>query len=816
MNRWTAVVLMAAMIFLLALGCSGKGEPVSPGDDDTHPGSTEFKTTSSNTGLWGYYDVSIDPDTWEATVTPNRAAMFTANVVEFLNSNPASIGVEVKSEEVTEPEILIVVKISITHPLPLDYYNGYDVRGVFIGSGDSFAHQTEEVSFNYRKLGSSYMPVSDGHTRWYNPKEFALPGLFGYTQGVLAPTELPNAANVNPYKYFAHGLGEEQDVWEYLQESHPENEHGAFLAGETLSRDYEINFPIDGGLEFNYAVVANWQGEDPSDHPSHTLEAIGVSVVDNSDIFYVNETDKGGDMILDISLFSWDENFRDSLTSFGIDSNAFANKIEILPQQPIGGGSNYSTWHVEIPILGPDSTEELQTIIYTSCGLLNYSADPEKQAPNEEVKSYFIRDIQVEDVHLNLKPECVLQVVTVPPYVNWADDCEDVEFDASGSTDPDGDSGNMTFDWDFDGDGAYGEPGDDDYTGPENQPVHKYCVEGTYTASVKVTDEDGKSSECSLDIEITLYDSKHIDVDKGAGSSVVDLAGDPFTGDYLILYTDGIVRRYFRDEFFTDFTEYTVEPDYEYIDMCAAGNFHITRTTLTSDGYSFYMYDNSGNFVYAQPFQGVFTPSVVVDAYAFGLTPPYSTRHGILVSSELIPDIFYAVTMANWMHAVPTSNTAQNFFFDPFVGPGSLKGSDLVAAEVDGGQYVWILQKNNAYVSRFNAQTMAFDTLTAYWADGAPTDSDLGFNDPRDLAGDNMGNFFILDQLSTGDYKIKSFNWDGATTSDNNGFGLSVFSTGAIPIRIEGNFFDDGIAVLHRGGGEELSFFTESEIAGLL
>ena len=61
-----------------------------------------------------------------------------------------------------------------------------------------------------------------------------------------------------------------------------------------------------------------------------------------------------------------------------------------------------------------------------------------------------------------------------------------VDFSASSSSDPDaGDT--LTYDWDLDGDGAY-----DDATGPTAQ--FTYDTDGSYLASVKVTDDHGASA----------------------------------------------------------------------------------------------------------------------------------------------------------------------------------------------------------------------------------------------------------------------------------------------------------------------------------
>jgi glucose/arabinose dehydrogenase len=70
-----------------------------------------------------------------------------------------------------------------------------------------------------------------------------------------------------------------------------------------------------------------------------------------------------------------------------------------------------------------------------------------------------------------------------------------VNFNGSGSSDPDiGDT--ITFAWDLDGDGAY-----DDSTAP--QPAYTYTSQGTFNASLRVTDNHG-ASDISDSVTITV------------------------------------------------------------------------------------------------------------------------------------------------------------------------------------------------------------------------------------------------------------------------------------------------------------------------
>ena len=69
-----------------------------------------------------------------------------------------------------------------------------------------------------------------------------------------------------------------------------------------------------------------------------------------------------------------------------------------------------------------------------------------------------------------------------------------VVFDGSGSSDPDA-ADTLGYDWDLDGDGAY-----DDSTAVA--PTYTYTSQGTYTASLRVTDSHGASATAAVTINV--------------------------------------------------------------------------------------------------------------------------------------------------------------------------------------------------------------------------------------------------------------------------------------------------------------------------
>lgn len=515
--RRLSIALLSIISIVFYVGCSGIEKPVAGG---------LFRENSeglrrSQTHLWGYFEVSIDTEAKSVSVIPIRNAMFTANVVNFLNSNPTNMSFHINGVH-TEPGYTDVdIDVSLRHPFPgLPQYNGYDVRGVFMGDGSGTVQTTGVI---YPVLGTDQFMLNDpidnsggpdGYTRWFNKTEFngGMP-LLSYTQGKMASPKFNGTATLCPYKYFADGLGKNDDLWTWLNSPSNSNKNSVFSAGTQNTRNYYIRFPNTKGIVFGYAVIANWSGPEPQNHPANAPEAIAIMVEDMSNVYYVNPDNKGGSLKLNINVWDWDSHpssgtgVMEDYTLF-IESTVLSSPYKFNPAEmtPTGGGEHYSTYHVEIAADNIKGTHGNEYWIIAQDSSLNYGNDfgVPNLAQNEKLTAYFRYDLKVGSEPGNQPPVCDLKVVTPMPAKGWMQVA--VEFNASGSYDPEGTA--LTYQWDFDGDGIYNENPDDSYSGPPENPTHIYKSSYYGIVRLKLTDQAQISTICSTSaLNVTVLTS---------------------------------------------------------------------------------------------------------------------------------------------------------------------------------------------------------------------------------------------------------------------------------------------------------------------
>jgi len=801
---------MIAACILLLLGCSADTSPVVP-DQNSPEVSQTRDLSASQTHLWGYFDVTIDPVTGDVEYVGNRQAMFTANVTNFMNSNPLSLQFNINNIETTADYIDVDINVAITHPFPgFPQYHGYDVRGVFMGDGSKalqtfpvFApgDATDQTMAGHPDDGTG---TPDGYTRWFNVPEFSEPGmpLFTYTAGALSTAGYTPSATLCPYKYFADSLGTYDDLLPWLDAN--SNLDGIFSSGATNDRNYYLRFPVPvPGVSFGYAVIANWEGEDPTFHPSNAPEAVACDVTDNSNVWYVDFANFGGDLNLDVSVFDWDaavsagvmEDYNLWIESTVLDSPYLLDQSEMTP---VDGGEHFSTYHVEIPVDKVDDLYGNEYWIIAEYPDLDYSNPYD--IPNlveDPLAAFFRFDLEVANEQGNLPPVCEVDVVTSMPAEGWG--IIEVEFDASLSYDPE--SGPLTYEWDFDNDGTFGDSYD---SGTDDNPTKVFNFTNQDQVCVRVTDDQDESSECCVDVDINPLSAKNIPLRND--SIARDLALEP-DGSIVIVYEDGQVWRYTEAGYYAHsnasyiFTGVVVpfsgnaQTTNALIDVDPNGNMIVSADSGLCDpqhGWPAQNFDSDGNQLGSAP-SGC-TAGPVPDVMAFKSGGSYAYSHVVMAPYNSATN--YQNNMYRKFSAFTGPSWTQNYGPGPFSSPQT--GNDGIwlgyvkGAETVDGQRWWVVKDpadggiNDYYASRWNQDTYFYYHYdNAWFGTGSQTDNDNGWYSAKDITIDSEGRLYVLDELSTGVGRIKVFLAGNPGTAETDHAAGDIDTISEPPLRIE-------------------------------
>ena len=367
--------------------------------------------------MLNYFDIHFDFESGKFEAAPNRTTCFTLNIVPFLNQ------MTIPKNGITFDNVIINaddpdnfgidVDFTVYHPFPgYDEYDAYDMRGVVIGDGaDTLEYDSLRISRHGTDL---WMKNPDGYTRWFNPTEFTSETIFGYYDGGYQ--NLAGNAHLNPYKYYAKHLQADGNAWYFL--TGDPNFDGIFESGSSRRMELEFPMPPEGNaLMFGYAVVVCWefQGPDGPFYPVHLPEPVACSANQTPDVWY-NETDgSGGDLILDVDLFAWDE----QPSKLKIESSVLDNIEEFdFETYASPGGEHYSTWSVEAPAGTFTGTDGHEVWIIAECEDYDYSnGNPSLPHAEGPLAAFFRYDVYVKDDSGIPPPE----VLSVTPDKGYTD-----------------------------------------------------------------------------------------------------------------------------------------------------------------------------------------------------------------------------------------------------------------------------------------------------------------------------------------------------------------------------------------------------------
>jgi len=372
--RFLSYVMLCCLL-VASVACSGGSTVTTP---DLSP---DRQIETGTRGVWGLYDVVVDTETLEATVIPARTAEFRINVNTFMNANPTLLQLSNLDGSNLKTTGELTLDVILTHPIAGNpKLSGFDVHAVFLSNSSATLAYDPDLSYPIA-TDEPILLNADGWTRWHNKVEFTTPGIFGYTAGRLGNNDDPTAT-LNGYKLFADGLNKTTQAGSWLN-TH-QDDRAIFRAGESNTREFQLQFPLIGGnpfLKFQYAVIASWEkppveDPEPSDFPegANIQEASHIKIDASDSTLYYTPSLDGGDIVLDVDIFDWqggddiEAEIDRIIVECSVLDDPYIDSSPSLDQDP---GGAYATWTATIPADEVESTDPVDVWVIVE------SADPE-------------------------------------------------------------------------------------------------------------------------------------------------------------------------------------------------------------------------------------------------------------------------------------------------------------------------------------------------------------------------------------------------------------------------------------------------------
>ncbi len=409
MKRLSIVVSLLILILLASCsGASSAGVQPDPLEISSVP-KIERQSDPHSPQLWGLWQVEWNPEENRFDTAPLRSVMFACNVIKFINAYDTNLIIKVNSMEHEPGWMNADLDIGLRHPfLGFDCYTGFDVMGVFMGQGSEQYPGPE--GFAIAGPDDQQLLNPDGYTRRFNASEFSGAGqimpLQGFFPGNKGTAGYSPTAVLNPYKYYTDGLTPDYDAFFFLT-GYGEY-RGSFHPGMVNYRNFKVRFPLDL-LEFQYAVLANWEpNADYPDPPgsldefptsANSQEAVVISVVDSSDAYYIDESEYGGDVVLDITPWDWSASCSASMEEYSIKlySSAWTGPF-MVDMTPTASAEYHYTFHADIPVETLDSSGSHP--VWIEVGYPGYDYASPVGVPNDadgQLAAYFMTSVTVLD-----------------------------------------------------------------------------------------------------------------------------------------------------------------------------------------------------------------------------------------------------------------------------------------------------------------------------------------------------------------------------------------------------------------------------------
>jgi hypothetical protein len=662
----------------------------------------------------------------------------------------------------------------------------------------------DQVMYDYDLIpkdphdGLTGMP--DGYTRWWNPVEFKTSGLFGYTQGQFATFHYKGTATLNPYKYFATGLDVTDDCFTFLTET---DDRGVLRAGTFCTRNYYLRFPTPTpGTKSCYAIVANWKGTAPLDHPANAPEALALKCVVTPNLYYIDETNKGGSIVLDLTVVDWDsktspssgimEDYRINIESSVLSEVYTATSSDMFP---VGSGDNYYTYHLKVPAdnIMSNNGQEVWVIVECKNQDYTYQWGSPNLADHDKLAACFRYDLPVMGQGPPYAPICDLEVLTPMPHLGRGH----IYFDASGSTDydiPDGDF--LTFTWDFNGDGIFGDSYD---TGTPDKPMKDWNTDYVGQVSVKVTDSTLQASECSVNVDISAL--REINVVDNPNISVgweweipKDIGCDPTSDRVAINFVDSESWRQFRNNYALQITYSIGVHHMGYMD--ATGACILYGLDYYSDGNMAGWSSSDWNgWYYPEHFSGISTHVGTRDVWnqqgggtteswvLFDFAP--ETGHGCLIPYYGIDEYGwnYCYLSPPWYGGTGSTGVVMQNLRAVDTAPGTSEPYTMYTLEGIPNNHTGVIEAWH---------------IKGEWMYHAFGEGFL--SEPLDISVDSLGNIYVLDKNSSNKATIWAYDPSGTLIGSSDP--LTSTEMSGSPLRLDCFLYSnpDQVHVLHSLG----------------
>lgn len=420
------LIVLLTVVAIALIGCSGGGgtplTPTIPGGDTTDFGDMgNLRVGTMPDGgnfLWGLWQGTIDLASSQVELTPLRQVEFHMNMASVLQDFTPGLSYQFKGFDMIEKAVDI--DVTITHPFPNTDFRGFDVRGIFMGPGNTIISQSDP-GIIYPALDGTRVLNADGYTRWWNAQEFTTAGKFGYDDPTVVPGFLIPEATLNPYKYFADCLSNDDPVVPNVNSGN----RGTFSTEGNppeVTRRYKIAFPTDGGYMkflFHYAVDVSWANPvngTPAPKPiedfppeANCPEAFHIEVdTTGSTAFYKDETESGGDLQLAIEVFDWQiaddpMGIAGQVESIWIESETMFDAYYSNGLTPVAGSQpNSGIYYITIPDVTPTGLEGQEILITVRAASPDNSYAPPMSGPaypeGAMLAAYKLVDVPIKSI----------------------------------------------------------------------------------------------------------------------------------------------------------------------------------------------------------------------------------------------------------------------------------------------------------------------------------------------------------------------------------------------------------------------------------